>query len=176
MEFEQCKFTGTDLSGTTLDRSKFTDCLFASSNLANLRMAKATMLRVELSVLRMTGFTFVDGLLRDVRFTGCRLDLSSFRFTDFTNVIFEDCNLTRADFQNADLGGAQFVGCDLSGAQFSQAKMEGARFANCTLIDIGGVTSWNGAIVRDHDLIALSYTLAAALGISIESSDSREDA
>ncbi len=89
-------------------------------------------------------------------------------------MISENCNLTRADFQNADLGGAQFIGCDLTGAQFSQAKMHGTRFANCTLINVGGVTSWDGAIVRDHDLIALSYTLAHALGITIEGSEDND--
>lgn len=46
--------------------------------------------------------------------------------------------------------------------------MEGARFSHCALVDIGGVTSWKGAIVRSHDLVTLSYMLAAALGIRIE--------
>jgi len=171
VRFEQCKFTGVDLSGSTLSQATLSDCHFGRSNLANLRAEKSSLHRVELSVLRMTGFTWVDGLLRDVRFNECRLDLSSFRFTEATGVVFEDCNLTRADFSHADLGGAQFLGCDLTGAQFSGAEMAGARFANCTLIDIGGVTSWSGAIVRADDLVALSYTLATALGIVIDGAD-----
>jgi hypothetical protein len=46
--------------------------------------------------------------------------------------------------------------------------MTGTRFANCDLRGIGGVTSFRGAIVAGHDLIALSHTLAAALGIQID--------
>jgi hypothetical protein len=49
--------------------------------------------------------------------------------------------------------------------------MEGTRFTQCTLVDIGGVTSWHGAIVRSDDLVTLSYTLAAALGITIADED-----
>jgi uncharacterized protein YjbI with pentapeptide repeats len=172
VELTQCRFTDVDLSGTTLDRAVFTDCVVDTSNLANLRADNSSLLRVELSALRMTGFHWTGGLLHDVRFAGSRMDLSVFRFTDFAaRVLFERCNLAGADFANADLGGVQFLECDLSGAQFSHARMEGTRFTECTLVDIGGVTSWQGAIVRSHDIVALSYTLAAALGITIVDDD-----
>jgi hypothetical protein len=36
------------------------------------------------------------------------------------------------------------------------------------LAGIGGVASFAGAIVANQDLVALSYALAAALGIRIE--------
>lgn len=174
MEFEQCRFRGnTDLGGTVLSRSSFTDCLFQNTNLANLRAEKSSMLRVKLSVARMTGVHWVDGSLREVTVSACRADLSSFRFTNLHNVVFDGCNLTRADFQNADISGVRFVDCDLSGAQFSHATMDGTRFANCVLAGIGGVTSMAGAIVAGADLVGLSYALAAALGIKIEDDDER---
>ena len=170
VEFEQCRLRGnTDLSGTHLARSSFTDCLIDGCNLANLRVEKSSLLRVKLSVARMTGVHWIDGALRDVTVSECRADLTSFRFTDFHNVAFDGCNLTRADFQNADVSGVQFTNCDLTAAQFSQATMEGTRFTNCILAGIGGVTSFAGAIVASQDLVGLSHTLAAALGIRIES-------
>lgn len=169
VEFEQCRFRGnTDLSGTHLAGSSMTDCLIEGCNLANLRVEKSSMLRVKLSVARLTGVHWIDGVLRDVTVSECRADLTSFRFTDFHNVAFDGCNLTRADFQNADVSGVQFTNCDLTGAQFSQATMEGTHFTNCILAGVGGVTSFAGAIVASQDLVGLSYTLAAALGIRIE--------
>jgi uncharacterized protein YjbI with pentapeptide repeats len=168
VEFEQCRFRNADLGRTSLSKAAFTDCLFENGNLANLRVEKSSMLRVRLSVLRMTGVHWIDGVLRDVAVSECRADLTSFRFSDFHNVTFDGCNLTRADFQNADVSGVQFTNCDLSGAQFSQAKMEGTRFVNCVLAGVGGVTSFAGAIVASQDLAGLSYALAAALGIRIE--------
>lgn len=176
VEFEQCRLRGTDLSGATLDGAKFSDCLVESSNLANLRVEKSTLLRVRVSTARMTGVHWVNGSLRDVTFSQCRLDLASFRFSNFRHVVFEGCNLSRADFTNADLGGVRFTDCDLTGAQFSHAKLPGTRFVNCSLAGIGGVTSLAGAIVARADLIALSYTLAGALGIRIEDEDADPDA
>jgi uncharacterized protein YjbI with pentapeptide repeats len=173
VEFAQCRFRGNaDLSGVRLGRSSLTDCLIEHCNLANLQAERSSMLRVRLSAARLTGLRWVDGVLRDVAVSECRADLTSFRFTKLHNVAFDGCNLTRADFQNADVSGVRFTDCDLTGAQFSQATMDGTRFSNCVLDGVGGVTSFRGAIVAGQDLVALSYTLAAALGIRIEGADS----
>ena len=167
VEFEQCRFRGTDFSGTTLANSGFTDCLFESGNLANLRGERSSMRRVSLSILRMTGFHWIDGSLRDVTVSECRMDLAVFRFTEFYNVSFDGCNLTRADFQDANVSGVQFTNCDLTGAQFSHAKMAGTVFTNCVLEGIGGVTSLSGTTVVGGDLAALFHALAAEMGIKI---------
>ncbi|MEU8079599.1 pentapeptide repeat-containing protein [Catellatospora citrea] len=167
-EFEQCRFTRTGLAGTVLDRAAFTDCLVENSDWANLKATKSGLLRVEVSLARLTGLQWIDGSLRDVAFRECRMDLATFRFTAFKDVAFTDCNLTRADFTNADLRGASFTGCDLSGAQFAQADCAGARFTRCELGGIGSVTSLKGAVVSAHDLAGLAHTLAAALDITID--------
>ncbi|MEU8003070.1 pentapeptide repeat-containing protein [Catellatospora sp. NPDC049111] len=167
-EFEQCRFTRTGLARTVLDRAMFTDCLVETSDWANLKATKSGLLRVEVSLARLTGLQWVDGTLRDVTFRECRMDLATFRFTSFKDVAFVDCNLTRADFTNADLRGASFTGCDLSGAQFAQADCAGAWFTRCELGGIGSVTSLRGASVSAHDLAGLAHTLAAALDITID--------
>jgi hypothetical protein len=46
--------------------------------------------------------------------------------------------------------------------------MEGTRVSGCALGGINGVLSLKGAIVSSRDALALSYTLASALGITIE--------
>lgn len=167
VEFDQCRFRGADLSGCRLRRARFSDCLIETTNLANLRAERAAMWRTHLTGSRLTGLHWLDGSLHHVTVEGCRADLAVFRSTSFRQVRFQQCNLTRADFQNADLTGAEFVDCDLSGAQFSYATMTGARFQACQLDGIGGVTSFHGAILTDQDLVALSHTLAAGLGIAI---------
>lgn len=169
--FEQCRFQGADLSGTTLERVRLTDCLVERSSLANVRADGGSMTRVRLSTLRMTGLHWTDGLWRDVAVEGCRLDLSSLRFTDFQGVVFADCNLSRADFTGADLSGVRFVRCDLSAAQFAEATTEGTRLVDCVLTGIAGVTSLAGAVIADGDLVGLAHALAAALNITIEGAD-----
>jgi uncharacterized protein YjbI with pentapeptide repeats len=170
-EFDGCRFSGTDLSGVVLDKGGFVDCVVEQCNLANLRASDAALRRVRVSVARMTGFQWVNGVLRDVAFEQCRLDLSSFRFSKLTDVVFTDCNLTRVDFTNADLRRARFVDCVLAGAQFSHADLTGSRFTRCELVDVDGVESLRGAVVEGHNLIALAHTLATALGITIEAED-----
>ncbi|MEV7231111.1 pentapeptide repeat-containing protein [Polymorphospora sp. NPDC051019] len=167
VEFTQCRMRHTTLAGTTLSRARLTDCLVESGDWANLRMPSATLLRVRAADSRMTGFALVDAVARDVVFEACRMDLSGWRFTRFTAVRFEGCNLTGADFTGADLGGAAFVGCDLTGARFDNATMTGTRFRDCVLLDVAGVTSWRGAVVEAADLIQLAHVFAAALGVRI---------
>ncbi|GGJ90291.1 hypothetical protein GCM10010123_20120 [Pilimelia anulata] len=167
VQFEECRLARTNLAETVLDRSQFSECVAEQANWANLKATKSTLLRCRLSGLRLTGLHWVDGGLRDVTIAECRVDLASFRFSSFSAVLFEDCVLTGADFTGAKLGGARFVGCDLTGARFPEAQLKGAEFSRCTLADIDGITNFAGAVIDSHDLIALSYTLAGALGIQI---------
>jgi uncharacterized protein YjbI with pentapeptide repeats len=125
---------------------------------------------VNLGTVRLTGMHWIDGVLRDVLFSECRMDLATLRFSSLRDVWFVACNLSRADFTSADLRGAQFKDCDLSGAQFAGADCAGARFTRCELAGIGSVTSLRGATVSAADLASLSHVLAGALGITIEES------
>jgi uncharacterized protein YjbI with pentapeptide repeats len=171
VEFDGCAFKGSDLGDCVLDKGAFVDCRFETCNLANVRASDASLRRVQVSVSRMTGFQWINGVLRDVAFRDCRLDLSTFRFSKLTDVVFTDCNLVRADFTNADLTRARFVNCVVAGAQFSHANLTGTRFTRCELVDIDGVTSMRGAVLEGHNLIALAHTLATGLGITLEDDD-----
>ncbi|MEQ7126684.1 pentapeptide repeat-containing protein [Actinopolymorpha sp. B11F2] len=171
VDVEECEFTQADLSGCTLAKATFADCRFVSSNLANLGATSSSLIRCELRGLRTTGFRWIDGTLRDVVFSECRLDLTAFRFTSLMNVRFVGCNLRQTDFTNADVRGAAFIDCDLTAAQFSHADMRGTRLQNCVLDGISSVTSLRGAVIDPQDLIALTYALANALGIVIETPD-----
>jgi uncharacterized protein YjbI with pentapeptide repeats len=171
VEFEQCRFRAATLAGCQLTKVRITDCLVENSDWSNLHGDAGTIERAKLSDSRMTGLAWADGLLRDVTFQQCKLDLTNWRMASFDAAFFVDCNLSRADFTDADLRGACFTRCNLTGAQFSKASMQGARFRGCELGSIGGITSWDGAVVHHDDLLALSYALAGALGIVVEGGD-----
>ena len=172
VDVRRCTFTNVDLSGSVLEHIHFSDCSVSRCDFSNVRSARSSMRRTEVSNSRMTGWSWVDGGLEDVSFVECRMDLCSFRFSTLKRVEFVDCRMQRADFQHADARGARFTNCDLTAAQFSQASLAGARFDRCMLTDIGGVANLAGATVSRQDLIALSFTLAKALGILIEPEDS----
>jgi uncharacterized protein YjbI with pentapeptide repeats len=167
VEFLRCRFRRAAFAGSHLPRVRFLDCVVETSDLSNLAAEKGTLERVRVSGCRMTGLALNDGLVRDVAFTDCKVDLTNWRFARFDVVTFEGCNLSGADFTNADLRGASFTGCDLSGAQFHDARMTGTRLRGCELAGVGGVTNWDGAVVHPDDLLGLSYVLAASLGITV---------
>lgn len=167
-EIEACTFANVNLSQGQLRRGLVRDVRFERCDLANLRALDCSLTRVELLSSRMTGLSLLDDDLRDVRFEGCRVDLSAFRMSKFGDVLFTGCRMSQADFTEADLRGARFEDCDLTGAQFSGARMTGARFARCDLTGITGVTSMRGAIITSADAVTLAYILAGALGIAIE--------
>ena len=166
-EFEQCRYGNVNLSQLTLRRAVIRDVTFDRCDLANLRARESSMCRTAVSASRMTGLSWLGGDLRDVTFTDCRIDLASFRATKFSDVVFAGCRLDNADFEDADLSGARFERCDLSGTQFSGARMTGTRLSGCDLTQISGVTSLRGAIVTSGDAVALAFTLASALGITV---------
>ncbi len=166
-EIEACTFAGVNLSQGKLRRGLIRDVRFERCDLANLRALDSSLTRVEFLASRMTGLNLHDDL-RDVRFDGCRIDLSAFRMSKFADVLFTGCRMAQADFTEADLRGARFEDCDLTGAQFSGARMTGTRFARCDLTEVSGVTSMRGAVVTSADAVTLAYILAGALGITIE--------
>lgn len=168
VECERCRFENTDLAGSRLVRATLTDCVFQGCSLANLRGEQSSIRRATFDTLRMTGMSWVGGLLRDVTVSGSRCDLTSFRFTKLRGVRFVGCNLARADFENTDLTGVWFTECDLTSAQFSLATMTGVQFVNCELSGIGGVTSLRGATIRGGDPTTLTELLASALGIRLD--------
>lgn len=168
VEFERCRFRETSFSATILRRANLTDVEFIGCDLANLRLSDSRIFSAFVDRSRMTGTAMTDCGFRDVLFSGCRADLSSFRFARFKNVVFRNCNLTEANFQGADLTGARFEGCKLVGSQFSNAKMQGARLSDCDLWGVAGIQSFQGAIVAAADAQSLVLALASALGITIE--------
>jgi uncharacterized protein YjbI with pentapeptide repeats len=168
VEIDQCRYKKVNFSQSKLDRALISDSVFDGCDLANLRARDCSLVRVAVSACRMTGLSSAEGAVRDTTFGNCRMDMASFRFGTFKSVVFTDCKLMQADFQEADLRGARFEHCDLTSAQFSKAQMEGTRFSDCNLAGIGGVTSLKGAIVSSRDALALTYTLASALCITIE--------
>lgn len=169
--FDRCAFRRTGLAGAHLPSVRFIDCVVEASDLSNVRAERARLERVALLGCRATGLACNDGLLSDVVFVDCKVDLTNWRFARFDVVTFESCNLAGADFTEADLRGASFTRCDLSGAQFHKATMAGTRFRRCELQGVGGITSWEGAMVHPDDLLELSYILAGALGIVVERAD-----
>ncbi|MFC8047803.1 pentapeptide repeat-containing protein [Nocardia sp. NPDC057353] len=162
------EFSGARVAGS-LSRSAFDNCVFASSDLSNLRADETSFRETRVTQCRLTGLSLSDGVLRDVLVDETRADLASFRECRIQRTVFMGCNLSGADFQRAAFRNVRFEGCDLTGTQFSQARMEhNVSFVDCRMIDIRGVGGLKGARVRGDDLLGLAGSLAREVGIDVE--------
>ena len=170
-DVEQCRFTRADVSGGSWHKASFRDCVFVDANLANVFAQDSRLHRASVTTVRGTGMQWTNGTIKDVVFSDCRLDLAGFRFSKFVHVVFVDCRLSGADFTGADLSGVRFESCDLSQARFDEATMTGAGLRHCTLSGISGVEGLRGARVSGTDLLSLTFALAGACGIVVETDD-----
>lgn len=84
------RLTGADLSGCTIQNTRFAGC---AVDLSNWRFAK----------------------LRRVVFDGCKLSGSDFASSALTDVRFVDCDFTGAEFREASLERVRFEACVLDG-------------------------------------------------------------
>ncbi|SRR5712691_5266854 len=172
LEIDQSRYTAVKVNGVRLRRGLIRDAIFDRCDLANLRARETSMQRCRLLGCRMTGLSYLAGVIRDVTFSGSRIDLASFSNTKFSTVVFTECRLEQANFGDADLSGVRFIDCNLAGAQFSGATLAGTRFAGCDLTGISGITSMRGAIITSSDAFTLARIFADALGIKIEDESS----
>lgn len=167
VDIEGCRLTHTSWHGCTLEKLTLSDCVLDDCDLANLRLVDSSWHRTLVRRTRLTGWDITNGTLRHVRLEDCTAVLASLRFAALDRVEFVGCNLSQADFTEADLRGARFEGCDLTGAQFDHARMKDAYLVGCRLEGVQGAASFAGATIAPHDVLSLTYALAAALEITI---------
>lgn len=165
---EATRLSRVDVSGGRWRKATLRGCVFGDGNLANTHAESCGLHRSSFDTMRMTGLQWTNGIVKDVTFTGCRLDLAGFRFTRLRHVVFADCRLTGVDFTNAELTSVRFTNCDLTGARLDHATMAATRFDGCLLEDVSGVEALRGAVVASQDLLPLTFSMAASLGIIVE--------
>ncbi|MCW3038961.1 MAG: pentapeptide repeat protein [Solirubrobacterales bacterium] len=165
-----------DLGGARLPHLGLRDVRVTGGSLANLDVRGGIVQRSAFERVRLTGFSWHEGTLRDVRFTGCRIDLASFAATRLERVFFEDCSLTECELPDARLAAVSFENCDLTHADLSGATFS-ARCAmrGCTLDGVRAVERLRGVTMPFEDVLAAAGTFAASLGIRIQTGDEEED-
>lgn len=134
-------------------------------DLSNVEARRGTLLRSTIEGGRMTGFDCPEGLVRDVVFRECRLDLAAFPLARLERVRFEGCRLEEADFREARLKQVRFDDCDLSRADVANARFDRCEIVRCKLNDLRGAASLRGVAMTWDDVVAGAALWANALGI-----------
>lgn len=129
-DYEGCRFTGCNFTGSDLSGFRFTDCRFEDCNLSGVKLIQTTFQDVDCVGCKMLGLHFeqCSEFLFSIRFERCTLQLSGFYQRKLKKGQFKACGLQEVDFTEADLTEADFSGSDLRGAVFERTILEKADF------------------------------------------------
>ena len=168
LELDVAHLDAVDLAGARLPRLALRNCRLTGGDLANVAVRGGVAERCAFEQVRLTGLSWHEGVLRDVSFHGCRIDLASFAATRLERVRFESCSLAHSDLQDARLAAVAFEDCDLHEIDLSGARLSaGCELRGCVLDGARGVERLRGARMPYVDVLAAAATFAGALGIEI---------
>jgi uncharacterized protein YjbI with pentapeptide repeats len=169
-----CRLEGVMLTGRTLRRWRFVDCLIVDSDLSGVVLDRCSLTRVEVRDCRLSGFQGAGGRYADVGFVGCRIDGANFRMSRWERSGFDHCDLSEADFGNSQLPGTQLLGCDLTGIDLSKCDLTGASLRGSTLERLQGAESLRGVTISSDQIVPAGLAVFGAMKITISDGDENE--
>lgn len=119
-EYEHCTFTNCNFSNANLTNSSFMECQFIDCNLSNANVTATSFKEVLFKDCKILGLRFdhCNDFLLAFNFEDCALNLSSFYQKKLKKTRFKNCVLEEVDFVEADFTEAIFDNCNLSRAIF----------------------------------------------------------
>jgi uncharacterized protein YjbI with pentapeptide repeats len=167
LRLAESRLVAVDLTGASLEHATFRDVLATEGSWANVRATGLTLRRVTLERVRLTGADLRNGVLDDVIFVECRLDLTSFHNAKLSAVRFEGCRLEEADFHGAALSSCVFDECGLRRTGWSGASLTRSEMRGVDLAGAGSPERLRGVRMPWADVVNAAAELAEAVGIEI---------
>ncbi len=140
--------------------------VFEKSDLSRLRIRAARQSLFK--GVKLVGTDFSDGLIQDCEFDGCVLRLTNLRMTTLRRVVFRDCTIEDMDAYSAQFEDVSFPGSRVESLNIDRAASSRTDVRECEPLGLTGFTRLDGFLVSEQQLPALSYQLAASVGLSVE--------
>jgi uncharacterized protein YjbI with pentapeptide repeats len=147
--------------------ARLVDAVVRDADLANVRARGATLKRVRLERVRLTGAELPESAIEDVVFADCRLDLVSLRLAKLTRVRFERCRMEEIDLQGATLSSVFFLECALQRATWAGVTLSRSELRGCDLAGAINAERLRGMRMPWPDAVNAVAELAAAVGVEI---------
>jgi uncharacterized protein YjbI with pentapeptide repeats len=152
------------LAGGQFGSVVWKDVRLVGCDLANIRVHRMALVRVELIDCRLTGFRATTLDWQDVLIQNGDVRYAQLAGGRFRTCEFDGCNWQESDLQEADLTGAIFRSCNLARADLHRAKLENTDFRKSEVDGmLAGMGDLRGAIVDP----AQAMVLARLLGLQI---------
>lgn len=167
LEIENCQLVATmlahapaeleiSIAGSTVERSDFS------------RLRLTVVRQSRLVGLKLTGTDLSAAAIRDVEFVDCRFHLTSFRMAELERVTFTNCTFEDVDAYSAGFTDVTFPETRLNAFNLDQTRAERVDLREANLDGLKGLNRLEGFLIAEHQLPALAFQLADAVGLSIE--------
>ena len=133
---EESLVSKSDFSQSQFEKFATKDCKFVECDLTATSFADSSWYVVDVVGSRCSGLQLQASQLKNIRFQGCKLDLSNFRFSKLENVMFEDCLINDIDFYNATLKNVDFGGSSLEDVSFLGARLTDVNLSGAQIIGV----------------------------------------
>ena len=129
-QFKDCVFKNCDFTMFNFTGCDFADSIFENCNLSMVKFGYIGLDKVHFIDCKLVGadFSNVKDFLFNVDFTNCILDYAAFMKKKNRKCKFASCSLKGADFSESDFSESVFEHCDLSSAVFMQTVLNGTNF------------------------------------------------
>jgi len=165
--FSELMLNKVDFTQVIVQRFDASDCDFRACNFTASKFPESSWHRVSIDGARCSGLQITNGVLKNVDFKNCKLEMVNFRFSHLENVGFEDCVINDVDFYDARLKNVEFVNCTINKVTFASARMMSVDISKSFVEGINGINSLRGVTMSYDQLMQLAPAFAAEAGIKI---------
>ena len=163
--FLGCAFTGCRCDDLDLAGARIVDCTFAATTATTAAWRSTTWQDVTVDGFRFGALALPAASFTRVRFSGGRVDFANLRDTDFTDVVFADCDLRELDAAGARWTRVRFEECRIGHLDVTAATLSAVDLSAADLEGVAGVAGLRGARISDVQLLQLAPAFADHLGV-----------
>ncbi|CAN5607898.1 hypothetical protein BH11MYX1_BH11MYX1_07730 [soil metagenome] len=149
--FEQIRFVGADLYGSSVDGAELVEVDLTAAWIGNATFRETFLVHCDL-----TRAIAEDSDFSDLRATGCDFTSAKLATSVWLRAEVERCSFFQADLADCALDLGHFTGCDLRGARLSGAVLAGAWFERCDLRDV----NFSGCDLRGTTFVQCAFAAA----------------
>lgn len=157
ISFDEVRCRKLEFQETTLERARFSKCVFDGCTLAGIKLREAYFSGCQLKKLDFSGAELVRANFGGERFgtvnlSDANLTEACLKATIFGKVRLDGTIASRVDCSGLIAAGAEFNECRLDGAMFNRGVLTGCKFVYCELHGVDfSEADFSGADLRHQD-------------------------
>ncbi len=166
-----CAFDGVRARDTSWDAAHLDVCTVTGADFSALSATQASWQRVAWRDSRIRTAICYDSMLREVSFTGCRIDYFNMRGATLKDVSLTGCVIDELDLAGATVERLALAGSRIRSLSLHRATLTDVDLSGCEFSAINGLDALKGSAITADQLLDLAPLLAAHLGIEIISTE-----